>query len=163
MTAIFPQIFTDQPLILKTTYEGAEDDHAIHCAGHLIGHIMMTQGSPRTEATPRPRQGLWRPTPVWRFWRNERLAEGVDASVGAVSQPALPSVLASRPPMQSQCLRISQYTRLFESISVLSFGVPAPYDHIEVDFVGGSNVLVDSSIGRHGSWWNRSNCPFVIS
>ena len=42
LTTIFPQIFTDQPLILKTTYEGAANDHAIHCAGHLVGRIMLT-------------------------------------------------------------------------------------------------------------------------
>jgi hypothetical protein len=42
MTAIFPQMFTDQPLILKTTYEGAENDHTVRCAGHLVGRIMLT-------------------------------------------------------------------------------------------------------------------------
>jgi hypothetical protein len=42
MTIILAQQFVDQPLLLKTTYEGAENDHAIHCAGHLIGRIMLT-------------------------------------------------------------------------------------------------------------------------
>jgi hypothetical protein len=50
MTAIFPQIFTDQPLILKTTYEGAENDHAIYCAGHLVGRIMLTPMSGGVES-----------------------------------------------------------------------------------------------------------------
>jgi hypothetical protein len=86
-----------------------------------------------------------------------------EAPVVVFPQPASLPVLAPRPPMQSECLRICQYPRLFESISVLSFGVSAPYDHIEVDFAGGSNVLVDSSIGGHGSWRSRSNCPFGIS
>jgi len=42
MTTIHPQQFVDQPLLLKTTYEGAENDHAILCAGHLVGRIMLT-------------------------------------------------------------------------------------------------------------------------
>ena len=50
LTTIFPQIFTDQPLILKTTYEGAENDHAIHCAGHQVGRIMLTPMSGGAES-----------------------------------------------------------------------------------------------------------------
>lgn len=50
MTAIHPQQFTDQPLILKTTYEGAENDHAIHCAGRLVGRIMLTPMSDGAES-----------------------------------------------------------------------------------------------------------------
>ena len=45
-----PQKFTDQPLLLKTTYEGAENDHAIHCAGHLVGRIMLTPMSGGAES-----------------------------------------------------------------------------------------------------------------
>ena len=40
MTAIYPQQFEGQPLVAKSIYAGAENDHAIYCAGHLVGRIM---------------------------------------------------------------------------------------------------------------------------
>ena len=39
--------------------------------------VFGTRDSPQTKSTPRPRQGLWRPIPVWRVWRDGGLAEGV--------------------------------------------------------------------------------------
>jgi hypothetical protein len=50
MTTVFAQQFVGQPLILKTTYEGAEKDHAIHFAGHLVGRIMPTPMSGGVES-----------------------------------------------------------------------------------------------------------------
>jgi hypothetical protein len=50
MTAIYPQQFQDHPLVLRTTYEGAANDHAILCAGHLLGRIMLTPMSGGAES-----------------------------------------------------------------------------------------------------------------
>lgn len=49
MAAIYPQQFEGQPLVPKSTYAGAENDHAIYCAGHLVGRIMKSSLSGGTE------------------------------------------------------------------------------------------------------------------
>ena len=50
MSAIQSRQFDGQPLILKTTYDGAENDFAIHCAGHAVGRIKQSDLSGAVES-----------------------------------------------------------------------------------------------------------------
>lgn len=50
MSTIHPRQFDGQPLLLKTTYDGAENDFAVHCAGHAVGRIMRSDLSGAVES-----------------------------------------------------------------------------------------------------------------
>ena len=41
--------------------------------------VFDAQDAPQSEVTPRPRQGLCRPTPVWRVLRDGKIVNGVEA------------------------------------------------------------------------------------